>query len=86
MIINLLLLIPIVGSIIISMIPVSELSEKEAEYLLINSKSSKIEKESLNIQEVEKLLKQENYKRTKNLQIIGLSFAILNFLLSITFY
>ena len=69
MIINLLLLIPILGSIIISMIPVSELSEKEAEYLLMNSKSSKIEKESINIQEIDKLLKQENYKRTRNLQI-----------------
>ena len=83
MIINLLLLIPIIGSIVISMIPVSELSEKEAKYLLINSKSNKIEKDSLNTQEVEKFLKQENYKRTRNLQIIGLSFAILNFLLSI---
>ena len=91
MIINLLLIIPVIGSIIIGIIPVSELSEKEAEKLLMNSHarasaldhSAMDETKKANKEEIEKILKKENTQRTRNLQIIGLTFAILNFIISI---
>lgn len=94
MIINLLLIIPVIGSIIIGIIPVSELSEKEAENLLMNSHARACEACALdhsamgetnkaNKEEIEKILKKENTQRTRNLQIIGLTFAILNFIISI---
>ena len=81
MIINLLLIIPIIGSIVIGLIPVSEISEKDAEFLIKNNKIK--DNGIINKEEIESYLKQENNKRTRNLQIIGLSFAIINFIVSL---
>jgi NADH-ubiquinone oxidoreductase chain 4 len=91
MILLLLLLIPLIGAIIISMIPVSELSEQEAKNIVENKIEAEIANMTLTTEEislkinqgVETLLKQENYKRSRLVQIVGLSFTLITFLISI---
>ena len=84
MIINLLLIIPVIGSIIIGIMPVSEISEKEAATIYKNN-SLELKKEGessfvIPKEEIEKILKQENYKRTRSIQIVGLIITIITFI------
>ena len=91
MILLLLLILPLIGSLIISMIPVTELSEEEAKVLantnleaeLANSTLTIEEKATALKQETDKILKQENYKRSRILQIIGISTSLITFIISL---
>ena len=91
MILLLLLILPLIGSLIISMIPVTELSEEEAKVLantnleaeLANSTLTIEEKTTALKQETDKILKQENYKRSRILQIIGISTSLITFIISL---
>ena len=86
MIISLLLLIPKIGSIIIAIMPVSEITETEA-ITIYQNKNLKTETNSkvldISKEEIEKILKIENNNRTRNLQKVSIIFTLLNFILSI---
>ena len=91
MILLLLLIIPLIGSLIISMIPVSELSEEEAKVLANTNLESELAINTLTTEEItaqlkqetDKILKQENYKRSRLVQIIGMSTTLITFIISL---
>ena len=91
MILLLLLLIPIIGSIVISMVPVSELSEQEAKSIVEQKIEAENSSLTLTTEEIsnkigaaiETLLKQENYTRTRLVQILGITTSLITFLISI---
>ena len=68
MILLLLLILPLIGSLIISMIPVSELSEEEAKVLANTNLEAELANSTLTTEEIasqvkvetDKILKQEN--------------------------
>ena len=91
MILLLLLILPLIGSLIISMIPVSELSEEEAKLLANTNLEAEIANSTLTAEEIttqikqetDKILKQENYKRSRIVQIIGMISTMITFIISL---
>ena len=91
MILLLLLIIPLIGSLIISMIPVSELSEEEAKVLANTNLEAELANSTLTTEEIasqvkvetDKILKQENYSRSRIVQIIGMIVTIITFIISL---
>lgn len=91
MILLLLLILPLIGSLIISMIPVSELSEEEAKVIANTNLEVELANTTLTTEEVtgqikqetDKILKQENYKRSRIVQIIGLITTLITFIISL---
>ena len=91
MILLLLLILPLIGSLIISMIPVSELSEEEAKVLANTNLEAELANSTLTTEEIasqvkvetDKILKQENYSRSRIVQIIGMIVTIITFIISL---
>lgn len=95
MLLNQILLIPIIGSIIIALIPVQEMCETEAKSkldknrdLILKSLPSHFLVEQNSNQEnetkiIDFIIKNENNNRTKTIKYIALTTSIINFIVSI---
>jgi len=79
MVLNLLLLIPVIGAIIIAIFPVKEISVTEASQKITRSYN----KEEDYKKTIELIIKNENSKRTVHIKNIALITSVINFIISL---